>query len=189
MYQETFHLNRIIDIKTLLQVVGTLGGAFLGAYFAGKSTLTAMNKQIEYDRSKNLEAKEEKLKKSSAILNRHLLSLVSHLEHLRFLVKEKERGLNIHELDFNQEINDAIQNVSAEKASLASINTDMLTIPINEDVQEILYSIVIIISDVDTINKDIDPEAHSNRIRDIERNTQRILELKTRIQYRVGNDE
>jgi hypothetical protein len=47
--------SNIIDLKTVLGVIGTLGGAYLGASIAGKKSLEAVERQIDNDNKKQKE--------------------------------------------------------------------------------------------------------------------------------------
>lgn len=51
LYQIEFSLENFLDIKTILLVLGTLGGAFLGAYFAGKYSTDQVTRQLKHQTS------------------------------------------------------------------------------------------------------------------------------------------
>ncbi|WP_404467108.1 hypothetical protein [Planococcus rifietoensis] len=52
MYQNTFNFSEIIDLKTILQVLGTFLGAMIGAKMAGQYAVKAVKEQISYEESK-----------------------------------------------------------------------------------------------------------------------------------------
>lgn len=52
MYQNTFNFGEIIDLKTILQVLGTFLGAMIGAKMAGQYAVKAVKEQISYEESK-----------------------------------------------------------------------------------------------------------------------------------------
>lgn len=52
MYQNTFSFSEIIDLKTILQVLGTFLGAMIGAKMAGQYAVKAVKEQISYEESK-----------------------------------------------------------------------------------------------------------------------------------------
>lgn len=50
MYQQKYEFGELLDVKTILLVLGTLGGAFLGAYFAGKYSIDQTTRQMNHQR-------------------------------------------------------------------------------------------------------------------------------------------
>ncbi|MFP3324250.1 hypothetical protein R0K05_14295 [Planococcus sp. SIMBA_160] len=52
MYQNTFSFSEIIDLKTILQVLGTFLGAMIGAKMAGQYAVKAVKEQISYEEIK-----------------------------------------------------------------------------------------------------------------------------------------
>lgn len=48
MYKQKFHIFRFLDYTTMFLVLGTLGGAFLGAFFAGKYSANLVGLQLKH---------------------------------------------------------------------------------------------------------------------------------------------
>lgn len=69
MYQEEFQLHEIVDTKTILTVLGTLGGAFLGAYFASRYSTDQVTRQLQYQKDLQEERRmDNELKYSSTFV-------------------------------------------------------------------------------------------------------------------------
>lgn len=50
MYQEEYEFHEIVDTKTILTVLGTLGGAFFGAYFASRYSSNLVTQQMNHQK-------------------------------------------------------------------------------------------------------------------------------------------
>ncbi|RST60229.1 hypothetical protein D5F11_007170 [Siminovitchia terrae] len=120
LYQEEYKFERILDTKTILGVIGTLGGAFLGAYFAGKYTVKSVREQINYDAAKEKEKEKVSQQKYDVFLNMHLKLMRKEVSRISFF-----RNLHLSHNPYNV---DPLKEIEAVLYKLKEITRTLLSI-------------------------------------------------------------
>lgn len=112
-----------MNVKTILQVVGTIFGAYFGAKVAGQYAIRAVEKQIQHDRDNR---RREEL---DSILKTYLVFLVSYgtyndkLNELLAMFSEEENQLSD---DFFDEVDRFNHNATNTYNDLSQVRTDLL---------------------------------------------------------------
>lgn len=122
MYQIQFGFQEIIDLKTILTVLGTVFGAYFGAKTAGQYATRAVEKQIQYDRDNR---KQETLAKNLKVHVSFLAKLGTYNE---FLKKNLER-LSESQEEVSDE--DVIEFNIFKKDAKISFN-ELISIPLDD---------------------------------------------------------
>lgn len=181
-----------VIVAAIFGGVFTLAGAFAGAYLAGQKTLQSINAQINYDHNKSELQQNERFRKYTSVIRRHILSLSNYYRQLHFLLIENESGMNVYGLDFEIEIKNELNNIINVKNTLDNIEIDLIPLEINADIQNMLYTILELDSYFDTYLKEIDLEGKERRVRNIINGIKEINTLITKIErfiirnYRVS---
>lgn len=121
MYQEEFKFYEIVDTKTILTVLGTLGGAFFGAYFASKYSTNQVTRQLQHQKDMQQEQRlENELKYSSTSLT----ILISSRDYLNGLKSNLESEVTWEKLkDLLEDANYVLKREIEEIKSINPIGT------------------------------------------------------------------
>lgn len=90
LYEMEYKLSNFLDTKTILQVMGTLGGAYYGAKIAGKYSVNVMQEQ--HRMQKVAEQKKEKVRENRKNLFIHLSvkTFINHVDSILMLSEKEE---------------------------------------------------------------------------------------------------
>ena len=90
MYQENFEFQNILDIKTVLTVLGTVYGAYFGAKIAGSYAVASVEKQIDFHNNSDLE-------KERKVLNKKLVEMHVYGKSAEIYTKDIRKKLSLFE--------------------------------------------------------------------------------------------
>jgi hypothetical protein len=127
--------------EVIIQTMGSMFGVLIGSFLAGSYAVKSVRNQIDYDRKKEETKDKERLLKAFSLYKYDLKTLSLASGHLDFYVKEYETGLNIYEIDYEQEFNKSMERIIEIKNSLLNINLDFLTVEANDMIRDIIGSI------------------------------------------------
>lgn len=95
MYQENYYFEDFLDVKTILLVLGTLGGAFLGAYFASKYSVDQTTRQMNHQRDL---IQEQNLNQSLKYSMTSLTILITCRDFLTTVDKSLEKQIELEKI-------------------------------------------------------------------------------------------
>jgi hypothetical protein len=95
MYQEKYSFEDFLDVKTILLVLGTLGGAFMGAYFASKYSIDQTTRQMNHQRDL---IQEQNLDQSLKYSITSLTILISCKDFLTTVDKNLEKEIELEKI-------------------------------------------------------------------------------------------
>ncbi|MFP3321859.1 hypothetical protein R0K05_02080 [Planococcus sp. SIMBA_160] len=90
IYQENFEFRNIIDIKTVLTVLGTVYGAYFGAKIAGSYAVASVEKQIDFHNNSDLE-------KERKVLNKKLVEMHVYGKSAEIYTNDISKKLSLFE--------------------------------------------------------------------------------------------
>ncbi|WP_404466398.1 hypothetical protein [Planococcus rifietoensis] len=146
MYQERFNLQNIIDIKTLLSVLGTIFGAYFGAKIAGKYAIQAVEKQISNSERREQKREHNKLLQSLVLYRVISLKILTFSEESKEVVKKHESlagGLNAFKAD-----SDSLRMI---KKFLTKELVQLEKIDISEISSDTFFKFTLILNNVNSI--------------------------------------
>jgi len=135
-------VEELINPKNLVSGLFILGGAFLGALLAGKSTSKATKEELSYDMYVERVEKTERKNKSEQLIISYLKQVNSSITKLDFLVSEDSNGMNVYDNhDFISEIEFEMDHVGKLKNSINNIPLEYLMVPWFEKIQVVIQQI------------------------------------------------
>ncbi|ANU28440.1 hypothetical protein [Planococcus versutus] len=146
MYQVRFSFQEIIDLKTILTVLGTVSGAYFGAKVAGKYAIESVERQIANTEKKEKKREHNNLLKSLVLYRATSLKLYTFLENLKDVVKKHESfagGISAFEEDAD--------SLRAIKKFITNELIQLERIDITEIPSEIFFKFTLILSNVKSL--------------------------------------
>ncbi|CAM3232267.1 hypothetical protein FITA111629_11365 [Filibacter tadaridae] len=135
-------VEELLNPKNLVSGLFILGGAYLGALLAGKSTLKATKEELSYAMYVERVEKTERKSKSEQLIISYLKQIKSSITKLDFLVSEDSNGMNVYDThDFISEIEFEMNHIGKLKNSINNIPMEYLMVPWFEKIQVVIQQI------------------------------------------------
>ncbi|WP_203334343.1 hypothetical protein [Planococcus beigongshangi] len=90
MYQYQYNFKEIIDLKTILTVLGTIFGAYFGAKTAGQYAVKSVEKQIDHQKNSEIIKEKRILKKKMQEIITRCAGLSAFLNDMELIFEENE---------------------------------------------------------------------------------------------------
>ncbi|KAB2337645.1 hypothetical protein F7731_08605 [Cytobacillus depressus] len=110
----------------------TLLSTFLGTGLAGFITHRATKQQIENDRLIRETTYLERQTKGYVSLSWILYQMLLLVDHLEFFIMERGKGLNIYEVNYDEEIKENIAELINLKKRLEQLDVDLFSLEVYE---------------------------------------------------------